>query len=62
MVELAAIAYNGGPKRLREHLENGGSLSDESRHYGAMVKALWLERNEVSSPAFERWRASFSER
>ena len=61
-VELAAIAYNAGPKRLRAHLESGRPLTDESLHYSAMVKALWLERNEARSPSFEIWRNARSAR
>jgi len=54
-VAMAAAAYNGGPTRLREHLESGRPLTDESRKYSSLVQAMWRERNAQSSPVFDRW-------
>ncbi len=40
-VELAAAAYNGGPERLREHLDGHGDLSDETVSYKERVVLMW---------------------
>jgi len=48
-VELAAGAYNGGPGRMRRHLERGRRLPPETRHYMAVVTDLWREREAPQS-------------
>jgi soluble lytic murein transglycosylase-like protein len=53
-IKLAATAYNGGPKRLRRHLDQGAELSDESVHYSDLVRALWRDREKARSEAFNR--------
>lgn len=40
-VELAAAAYNAGPKALRAHLDTGAPLPDETVQYKALVVDLW---------------------
>ena len=57
-VELAAAAYNGGPKQLRRHLEEGAPLSEETARYRALIGRLWRERRLPRSSAFEDWRRS----
>ena len=53
-VSLAAAAYNGGPKLLRAHLDDGKNLTEESRRYSRLVGELWRDRDKTSSPAFDR--------
>lgn len=53
-VARVAAAYNGGPKRMRRHLEEGMDLSDESQRYSEIVEQLWAERGETRSKTFER--------
>jgi soluble lytic murein transglycosylase-like protein len=59
-VELAAAAYNGGPALLREHLDRGLPLTEESRRYSGLVAALWKEREQSRSVAYERLAATSS--
>ncbi len=49
-VELAAGAYNGGPRRMRRHLEQGTRLPGETREYMRVVVGLWRERDSGISP------------
>jgi soluble lytic murein transglycosylase-like protein len=55
-VERAAAAYNGGPGRLRRHLDDGASLSDETLRYRGWVGQMWQERRGHRSKTFETWR------
>lgn len=48
-VARAAAAYNGGPKQLRAHLEQGLPLSEESANYSRLVRQLWLDRGRADS-------------
>jgi len=57
-VELAAGAYNGGPRRMRRHLERGAKLPAETRSYIDTVGSLWRERHAASSATLPRlWPA-----
>jgi beta-lactamase regulating signal transducer with metallopeptidase domain len=49
----AAAAYNAGENQMRRHLEDGEPLSKESRRYAQLVSALWQDRNEEKSEAFD---------
>ena len=51
----AAAAYNGGPKRLRQHLDNGRPLSEESEKYSRLVSELWRDRARSDSETLTRW-------
>jgi len=53
-VERAAAAYNGGPKRLRRHLEHGEPLSEETQRYSGLVRKLWNERSHKNSETLAR--------
>jgi soluble lytic murein transglycosylase-like protein/Zn-dependent protease with chaperone function len=53
-VTLAAAAYNGGPKHLRAHIEEGKQLSAESDRYSRLVSELWRDRDKSSSPTLDR--------
>lgn len=55
-VELAAIGYNAGPRRLVEYLRGQRALSEETTRYRQRVSALWIERNATRSPTYEAWR------
>jgi soluble lytic murein transglycosylase-like protein len=52
-VRLAAIAYNGGPNMLRQHLAGRGELVPEVAHYSQLVSALWSEREAAWSPTYQ---------
>ena len=54
-VTRAAAAYNGGPKRLRRHLDRGQPLSEEAERYSRLVGELWHEREQDDSATFERF-------
>lgn len=56
-VEMAAAAYNGGEKQLRAHLDKGAPLSDETDHYKSLIRALWEQRHDPHSTAFEAFEA-----
>lgn len=49
-IELAAGAYNGGPRRMQRHLERGTRLPRETRDYMKVVIGLWRERDAGISP------------
>jgi murein DD-endopeptidase MepM/ murein hydrolase activator NlpD len=61
-VELAAAAYNGGPKAVQAWLDGRGALSGETDRYRSLVAALWSERKQPSSAAWTQWRGGFRER
>lgn len=50
---LAVAAYNAGPERVREHVERGTPLPEESARYADAVIALWSEREAASSRTFD---------
>lgn len=56
-VELAAVAYNGGPEQARAYLE-GSDLGPETALYRDLVVGMWNERAQAESPTFSAWRAS----
>lgn len=53
-VELAAVAYNGGPGSAAASLR-GGFVPAEARRYRVWVGGMWSERGAASSATFERW-------
>jgi len=57
-VELAAVAYNGGPALARAYVAGTASLWPETKKYSELVVALWNERQEAQSRSFEAWRAA----
>jgi soluble lytic murein transglycosylase-like protein len=57
-VELAAVAYNGGPQVARAYLEGSATLWPETAHYRDLVVGMWKERDQPESPTFAAWRAS----
>jgi len=61
-VERAAAAYNGGPGRLRRHLEGDGGLSDETRRYRSWVRRMWEQRRTRRSTAYQQWYDAGGER
>ncbi len=54
-VERVAGAYNGGPGRMRRHLEQGEALSSETKRYQQWVLGMWRERHQPHSPTFATW-------
>lgn len=54
-VARAAGAYNGGPGRMRRHLEEGEALYDETISYRKWVVGMWRERYAARSMTFEQW-------
>jgi len=56
-VELAAAAYNAGPKQLRAHLDEGAALSEETTRYKEMVLNLWRERRAPRSATLDAARS-----
>ena len=54
-VALAAAAYNGGPGRLRRHLDSGVALSDQTERYVHWVRSMWRERHQPESPTYAEW-------
>jgi soluble lytic murein transglycosylase-like protein len=57
-VELAAVAYNGGPELARAYLERGAALWPETARYRDLVVGMWNERAQPESPTFSAWKAS----
>jgi beta-lactamase regulating signal transducer with metallopeptidase domain len=57
-VALAAVAYNGGPKRARAYLETGNdaALYEPIRKYRDLVVGMWQERELAESNTFAAWR------
>lgn len=58
-IELAAVAYNGGPRRARVYLETASedALYEPIRHYRDLVLGMWRERGLAESSTFASWRA-----
>ncbi len=56
-IALAAVAYNGGPRQLRAHLDEGQALRPETAHYRDLILAMWKERDAAHSPTFEAFIA-----
>jgi hypothetical protein len=56
-VELAAVAYNGGPNVARAYLEGSATLRPETAHYRDLVVGMWSERAEPESLTFAAWQA-----
>lgn len=56
-VELAAAAYNAGPRAVEAYLKNNVPLPEETEHYKALVTGLWAERNAPESRTFVDWRS-----
>lgn len=52
-VRLAAIAYNGGPRILRAHLDGTAALPAETQYYSMLLSHLWAERAANSSATYE---------
>jgi soluble lytic murein transglycosylase-like protein len=61
VIELAAAAYNGGPKRVRAYLEKGEPLSEETARYKTVVAGMWKERSAPGSATLESLRRGGSE-
>lgn len=61
-VELAAAAYNGGPNKLKRHLNGAESLSNETQRYMKWVGGMWRERRNPRSPTYAAWWAAGGER
>jgi soluble lytic murein transglycosylase-like protein len=59
-VELAAVAYNGGPELARAYVAGEASLWPETKRYSELVVALWNERQDAESQTFEAWRERMS--
>ena len=59
-VELAAVAYNGGPGLARAYIERGAALWPETAQYRDLVVGMWNERARAESPTFSAWMASLS--
>jgi soluble lytic murein transglycosylase-like protein len=57
-VELAAVAYNGGPQLARAYLEGSATLWPETARYRDLVVGMWNERAQPESPTFAAWSAS----
>ena len=57
-MERAAAAYNGGPNALRRHLEDAGTLSDQTTRYRYWVGGMWRERHQRDSPTYREWLAA----
>jgi beta-lactamase regulating signal transducer with metallopeptidase domain len=56
-LELSAAAYNAGEKQLRAHLEGGAPLPEETAQYKRLVRALWEQRHDPTSPAFSAFQS-----
>ena len=54
-VELAAVAYNGGPRLARAYSEGSSSLPLETARYRELVVGMWNERLQPESPTFSAW-------
>lgn len=55
-VAYAAGAYNGGPGRMRRHLEAGARLPEETARYQSWVAGMWRERFMPRSATFAAWQ------
>ncbi len=55
-LELAAAAYNGGPRSVRDWLDGRASLSEETERYRALVTGMWGERHAARSSTYDAWR------
>jgi soluble lytic murein transglycosylase-like protein len=56
-VELAAVAYNGGPNLAQAYLEGSATLWPETARYRDLVVGMWNERAQPESPTFSAWTA-----
>jgi soluble lytic murein transglycosylase-like protein len=56
-VELAAVAYNGGPTLARAYVEGSATLWPETARYRQLVVGMWNERGQPESPTFAAWWA-----
>lgn len=61
-VELAAAAYNGGPNKLKRHLNGAESLSNETQRYVKWVGGMWRERRKPRSGTYAAWWDAGGER
>ena len=61
-VELAAAAYNGGPNKLKRHLNGAESLSNETQRYMKWVGGMWRERRNPRSTTYQAWWTAGGER
>lgn len=61
-VELAAAAYNGGPNKLKRHLNGAESLSNETQRYVQWVGGMWRERRKDRSATYAKWWDAGGER
>ena len=60
-VELAAVAYNGGPGSASAWLR-GGTVPSEALRYRRWMGGMWAERHDDASPTLERWLAAGGQR
>lgn len=58
---LVIAAYNAGPGRLKQHLEEGRDLPAETRAYQAWILGMWSERDLRASSTFDAWRRAGGE-
>ncbi len=56
-VELAAVAYNGGPGTAQKYVRSG-ALPNETSYYQRWVGGMWRERHDATSPTYEAWLAA----
>ena len=56
-VELAAVAYNGGPGSAWALLR-GAAVPSEALRYQRWMGGMWQERHDDASPTLERWLAA----
>lgn len=61
-VELAAVAYNGGPNLARGYLDGSATLWPETAIYRDLIVGMWNERALPESPTFAAWRARLKAR
>jgi hypothetical protein len=54
-VELAAIAYNGGPGTAQGYVSGRAGLPNETERYQAWVGGMWRERGQAQSDTYEAW-------
>ena len=57
-VELAAVAYNGGPLLARAYLKDKATLPPETVRYREFVVDMWKERTQLESLTFSSWSSS----
>lgn len=60
-VELAAVAYNGGPNMAQAYLAGSATLWPETARYRDLVVGMWNERALPESPTFTAWKASLDD-